>query len=94
MVLQVHRYRLHIIVISSVRKVQIFWPTCIFMSGILNVYFHFGILNPVTNVIGKYRLRSKDGTAEEVGTNNKRFFILLKKLPFGYTGTCFFLKKK
>ena len=38
-----------------------------------------------------YRLRSNDGTAEEVGTNDKRIFIQLNELPSGYKGNQSFL---
>ena len=54
---------------------------------ILNFHSHFGILGPVINVVVKCRLRSKDGIAEEVGTNCKTIFILLKGLPSDYKGT-------
>ena len=42
--------------------------------------------------MGKYRLRSKDGTIEDVGTNDKRFLIQLNGLPSGFKGTRSFLK--
>ena len=38
----------------------------------------------VTDVVGKHRLRSKDGTAEEVGTNDEKNSIQLNGLPSGY----------
>ena len=34
----------------------------------------------------------KDGTVEEVGTNEKRIFIQLNGFPFGYKGTRSFSK--
>lgn len=46
----------------------------------------------VIDVVGKHRLRSKDGTDEEVGTNDKRVFIQLNGPPSGYKGTRRFLK--
>ena len=42
-----------------------------------------GSLESVTDVLEKYRLRSKDGTAEEVGINDKRVFIQLNGLLSG-----------
>ena len=42
------------------------------LDQILNIHSRFEVLGgSVTNVVGKYWLRSKDGTAEEVGTNDK-----------------------
>lgn len=46
----------------------------------------------VIDVVGKHRLRSKDGTDEEVGTNDMRCFIQLNGPPSGYKGTRKFLK--
>ncbi len=46
----------------------------------------------VIDVVGKHRLRSKDGSVEEVGTNDKRVFIQLNGPPSGYKGTLRFLK--
>ena len=43
-------------------------------------------------IFEKYRVRSKDGTVEEVGTNDKRDFIQLSKLLSCYEGTRSFLK--
>ena len=38
----------------------------------------------VTDVSGKYRLISKDGTVEVVGTNDKRILIQLNRLTSGF----------
>ena len=46
----------------------------------------------LTDVVGKSRLRSKDKTTEEVGTNDKRVFIKSKGLPSDYKDTQNFLK--
>ena len=40
----------------------------------------------------KYRVRSKDGTVEEVGINDKSVFIQLNTLLSDYKGTRSFLK--
>ena len=39
------------------------------------------ILRDLTDVVGKYRVRSKDTTIEEIGTNDER---VLNGLPSGY----------
>ena len=41
---------------------------------------------------GKYRVRLKDGTVEEVGTNDKRVFIQLNRLLSDYKGAQNYLK--
>ena len=38
----------------------------------------------ITDVLGKYWPRSKGVSLEDIGTNNKRVFIRLNKLPSGY----------
>ena len=55
-------------------------------------FLFLGSLESVTDVVGKYRLRSKDGTAQEVGTNDKKVSIQLNGLPFVYKGTHSFIK--
>ena len=51
------------------------------LDQILNIHSRFEVLGgSVTNVVGKYWLRSKDGTAEEVGTNDK--MILFNRIGF------------
>ena len=62
------------------------------VKSIFIIHSHFKVLGSVTNVIGKCRLRSKDGTAKDVGTNDKKIFIQLNGLPSGYKGTQSFLK--
>ena len=52
----------------------------------------WGLQGSVTDVVGKYGLRSKDGTAEEVGTNDKRVLIQQNGLPSVYKGSQSFLK--
>ena len=50
------------------------------------------ILVCVNNVVRKYKLRSKDGIASEVGTNDRWAFNQLNILPSGYKCTQSILK--
>ena len=50
------------------------------------------ILGSETDVARKYRLRLKDGTAEEVDSNDKRVFIQMNGLPSSYKCSQSFLK--
>ena len=56
------------------------------MPGLLNVHSHLymGSQGFVNDAVGKARLRLKDKTAKEVGTNDKRKFIKLIGLPSDY----------
>ena len=56
------------------------------LGQILSVHSHFGALgvNVVIDVVGNNRLRLEEGTAEKVGTNDKRVFIQLNWLLSGY----------
>ena len=39
------------------------------------LFLILGSMEFIIDIVGKYRLRSKDGTTEEVGTIDKKVFI-------------------
>ena len=49
--------------------------------------FNIELENVVVCIHGKYRRRSKDEIAKEVGSNDKKIFIQLNGLPTDHKGT-------
>ena len=60
-------------------------------SVLQTVFVYINSLKKISATSAKNRVKSKDRTVEEVGTNDKKVFIQLNRLLSGYRGTQSFL---